>query len=370
MSARRSCVPTLLRHELARFFRNPPAFMLLGCLALAAVLMSAGGAAPDDPTVAAGPMPVWVVYEEQTPWVRHLKENLPEDLPVQVRSLAEMEAGPGGLRYPPGSAAIEIGVPFRRDSDLIRYRYPGDDPNVIWPAARWFLATSFRFFAGRPFPESVELPVQLGPSAPSPDAPSLDEVLSVPVIGTLLLFTVQFFAGCALLVSHTSQDKERGTLNALAMSPASPAEILAAKLGFHLLLSLTVCGVITAILEPRALAQPLLWGTLALTSLGFAAVGTLIASLSRSQSTASLFSFAYVLAIGTVTFLSTRFPGFWWARRMTFESYGLGLLHESLAASEPAAAQASPVASFGALAGIAVAWTALAAVVFVRKGWR
>ena len=367
--SRPSRISTLFAHEFARFRRNPPALMLLGVLTLVALLMATGtlerGAAARP---AAAPQ-TWVVVWAEGDFADHLEREAARNPRIAYHRGEHMFRSGESILYPPNTPVIEVSP----DGAQIWLRPPEGQLGAIVEGQKWFWEVAWTFHAGLP-PINAELKF-LEQAVPISPELALDDVLSVQTIGMLLLFSVQFFAACALLVSHTSQEKERGTLHALALSPAKPRELLIAKLAFHLLLTLVFCALIAALLRPAALANPGFWVVLSLTAIGFMSVGVLVTSLAGSQSTASMFSFLYVMGIGTVTFLSTQFSAFAWVRSLTFEAYAMGLMHQALdervARLGPvAAAQSLSNSALSMLALLSVAWLALASWVFTRRGWR
>ena len=134
----------------------------------------------------------------------------------------------------------------------------------------------------------------------------MGDLVKTEVIGTTLLLMVQFFACCHLLVSFTAEDRERKTLNALALSPAGLAEIMLSKAAFHLCLSLAGSALITVIISPAALTRPVLWVTIFITSVAMMSVGTCIATLARNQAAAGMLALCYMMAGAILFFLSTK----------------------------------------------------------------
>ncbi len=174
-------------------------------------------------------------------------------------------------------------------------------------------------------------------------------------------------ACCHLLVSFTSQDRERGTLMALTLSPATSSEILTAKFIFHLGLSLECCVTIVAILQPMALLQPTLDAQLLLTSFGLMSVGTCISTFARTQAAAGLLALCYMLAGAVLFYLSTKFSAFAVLKQCVFENYSFPPLYQSLKAPLPLTAALTHLATMGAIVAI---WFTLARSSFVRFGWK
>src|SRR5205807_6263227 len=133
-----------------------------------------------------------------------------------------------------------------------------------------------------------------GPAAP--DAPAFRVQHSTltggldtrSALATSLILFALCFACVYLLPSLMCEERERGVLLAQALSPASPAEILAAKCLFYPLLGVGLAAVLVSILNAAALAQPFFWLALAVTACGSMGVGLTIACLARTQRNASM----------------------------------------------------------------------------------
>lgn len=373
---RASILIALLGKDAKRLSRNAPACLLLAFLVLIAVLVSATG-----PTLAPEPPPeaqavpgakCWIVYDAESPWVTRLRRTAPESLDVAFVDASRFGgfADDASIPYPPGVSGIELRGRTASGQEHVRYRHPGSDPSVLWPWARWFLSQSSAYFSGMPaFFEDV-VPIA-GPPRPAVEDLAVGDLLTVPLLATMLLLSTQFFAALALLVSFASQEREHGTLRAVALTRARPVELLVARYLFHAALSVGLCVIVVALLDGQILARPLFFATVTLTTLGFLAIGTLLASLARSHSAASLLSFAYLMGIGIVFFLSTKFAGFAVVREALFEPYALTFTLVSVADTPPA----SPFGVLGhplflRMAILVGLWHVVAAAIFIRRGWR
>jgi hypothetical protein len=123
---------------------------------------------------------------------------------------------------------------------------------------------------------------------------------------------------------------------------------------------------VLAILQPSALVQPLLWIVLVLTSLGMMAIGTTIATLCRTQTTAGLLTLSYMLGVGVVFYLSTQFPAFDWIKLGMLERYSLPLVYLNL--KLPLSITRAP--GLIPLLLLSMTWLTVAAMLFRRYGWR
>lgn len=338
MTLRFHVVATLVRKDAARLLRNGPALMLLGLFVVVAILAGSSGIVEDEETAvsatAAGPE-LLVVYWQDGAWVEHLKRRAPRELGVRFVDAS----GADTVNYPPNASAIELRPPvFDKSREQlrqnVRYRHPGSDPTVLWPLTRWFLSASVEHFGGvPPFFETtqpLEPPSRADATRAALEQVSVADVLSFALIGTALLTTILFFGACGLLVSLTAQERERGALRALLLTPATYFEFVVAKGVVHGGLALATSGLAMAALRPAVLSSPLFWGTVVVSTCGYFGVGLLIASFARTQAAPNLLSFAYLLMIGAINLLGTRLEAFEFLSALTFERYGLVFMLASL----------------------------------------
>ena len=328
----------LVRKDVARLIRNGPALMLLGLLVIVAILVGSSGLVAEADTEAVEEQPAasaLIVYWEDSDWVRFLQRRAPPELGIRFMDFAEI----GSESYTARTCVIELRPPVfdptvRGPRRHVRYRYPGSDPQVLWSVTRWFLAASVEHFGQTPqFLETVQPLAPTGEEDATRAAledTSVADILSLPLVGTALLTTIQFFAACGLLVSLTAQERERGALRALLLTPATYFEFVLAKALLHGSLALGTFALVMAALSPAVLSSVLFWGTMAALTGGYFSVGLLIAAFAKNQAAPNLLSFAYLLVIGTLNLLGHRFEAFQALSSLTFERYGLILTLASL----------------------------------------
>ncbi len=351
----------LVGREARRLRKNPTALLLLGLLTAISFLLSLSRP---------GPKPVmncWVVFEQESPWTELLQRRSADNPRIRVVSMSEVKSLSDWRVYPPHDCAIEL---VSRDDKLTaRFLYPGNDPNVIAPFLQWFWpATAEHFGATAPFAVTTQPITGTSRTAVMErlKQSSITELMTEEFVATILLIIVLFVTCCHLQVSFTSQDRERGTLTALALTPASISELLLSRFIFHLALGWTACAVIVGILRPVAFAHPTLWVSIALASIGLVSVGTVMASLARTQSAAGVLSLCYMLFGGVIFYLATKFSAFGVLKDASFESYSLPLLFLSLKQNLPLE-KAPGLTNLAALVG---AWTVAASWLFRQRGWR
>lgn len=371
MTLRPRILWVLWAKEWLRLRKQPMAILLLGLLTAVCVLIATSGPALQRSSEAALPT-CWIVYDAQIDarWMDSLRGKLAtlEHPPIRISRASEMPHRGNVLIYPPGACGIEIS---KLDSGqlLVVFRHAGSQPDVMWPHSTWFWATTAEYFKAIPSLQISAQPMGIRSPQLAGDLlkqTSLSDLVKVELIGAMLIFAANFFCGVHLLISFSSQDRERGTLLALALTPASVAEIIIAKSLFHGSLSLIMSGVIIGILKPVALAAPLLWVTLIVSSLGFISVGILLAALAKTQAAAALLTLCYMLGVALIYHLSNDFDIFLRLRGLMFEHRGLQLVIVGLKTGLGVGALKSIVT----LAAVVACWLVLATQVFARRGWR
>ena len=351
----------LVGRETRRLRKNPSALLLLGLLTAISVLLALSRPDPKPP------MNCWVVYEHESPWTELLRRRAVDNPRLHVVPMSEVRSLSDARVYPPHDGAIEL---VEHDEQLtVRFLYPGNDPNVIAPFTQWFWpATAEHFGAPAPF-AATTLPITGSSRAAVMERlkqSSVTELMTEEFLATILLIIVLFVTCCHLQVSFTSQDRERGTLTALALTPASMTELLLSRYVFHLSLGWIACAAIIGVLRPVAFGHPTLWVTIALASIGLVSVGTVLASLARTQSAAGLLALCYMLFGGVIFYLATKFSAFGPIKDASFESHSLPLLYLSLKQNLPL--EKAP--GLTTLAGLVGAWTVAASWLFRQRGWR
>lgn len=366
---RLSMLKILLGREFMRLKKNPSALLLLGMLAAVALLMATSRPVEKPQKPVADNF--WLIYDRETAWIHFLGKNRPEHPSIKMLSRQRI-ANPdpnGRIALPPGDCGLEI--KHENVGEEVRVKmtglYFGPSSDIMDPLMNWFWPKVVEFQDANV--KFDYMPQMMGGRRPKTmDETSLSELVKAEVIGTVLLLIVQFFTCCHLLVSFTSQDRERGTLTALVLSPARMSEILVARFIFHLALSMVGSVAVIAILQPAALARPVLWATLFLTSIGLMSVGTCIATLAKTQSSAALLGLCYMLGGAVLFYLSTKFIAFGLLKKVAFESYSFLLIYQTL--KTPLGFEQAAFLGLGWLIGIVVVWVYIARTTFYRFGWR
>src|SRR5262249_55468772 len=130
-------------------------------------------------------------------------------------------------------------------------------------------------------------------------------------------------------------------------------------------LGLALAALVAGISSPAALGRGFFWLALLVTALGAVGVGLTVACLARTQRMAGLGALGYTLAVALLgsACRAGGVPGVSW---LALEYHGPRLLHAALAGS----VDGPTWIHLGAAAGLAAAWTGLAAALFRRRGWQ
>src|SRR5262249_24151811 len=182
-------------------------------------------------------------------------------------------------------------------------------------------------------------------------------------LATALVLFGPFFVCVYLLPALTCEERERGVLLAQMLSPAAPAEVLAAKFLFYPALAAGFAAMLAGSSQP--LARPFFELALGVAVQGSMGIGLAIASLARTQRTAGMAAMGYTLAVAQILFICQQndIPGLPY---LALEYHCPRMLHAALT-------DAVLWYHYAHLAGatvLAVGWTVAAGILFRRQGWQ
>jgi hypothetical protein len=367
---------TLLHKELLRHLANRGGIALGLLLVVAALLLSFFG--KNDGAAAGlvgGVRRCFVDYEENNTWVEHLRQNVPPELKTQIefRSVPDTFARGATITYPPNSGGIQIRK-LDPGPQGPRYKiwmwHPGKDGDALAPFEAWFWKESQRYFAERANAKMEEISPEVHKSFAMPELETERSELAGGLdprsaVATSLVLFALFFVCVYLLPSLTCEERERGVLLAQALSPASPLEILAAKFLFYPALGIALAAVLAGIYSPTVLGRPFFWMAIGVAVIGSLGIGLTIASIARTQRTASMTALCYMLAVALLQFICQQndIPGLPY---LALEYHCPRMIHAALS-------NVHAPYLWGHLAGatvLATFWTLLAARLFRRYGWQ
>ncbi|MFO0852486.1 MAG: ABC transporter permease, partial [Gemmataceae bacterium] len=329
----------LLRKEVHRHLANRGGLALAGLLVAAAVMLSyfnpgAGAGGTGGGALVGGVHRCYVEYADQTPFIKRLKQSVPDDLRPHVVFRERPPAAVDELvTYEPGAGAIQVRT---RGPDALKFWvwHPPGQPGAMAPYEGWFwkaardalqaeATAAVQSAGGDPsrltapdpgtddlwavrdsFRQVKEQAARLGASVPAVDihrdglgAKELD--LRSAIATGMVVFAL-YFTCCYLLPTLTCEERERGVLLAQALSPASPSEILTAKFLFYPGLGIALAAILAGIYKAAILGSLFFWlGVLAVAA-GFLGIGMTVATLAKTQRAAFMGSMCYLLSVALV----------------------------------------------------------------------
>jgi hypothetical protein len=402
----------LVRKEFARHLANRGGIALALLLIAAAVLLSVF--APREQAAAGtgmvgGVHHCYIEFDEATPLVQHLKANVPPELKgaVVFRELRKPDQIDEPVRYDTGTGAIQLRQPDgpgQRTAVNVSIWHPDGEPTALAPYEQWLWKEMRRAFAAE---AAKKLPGARTPDDPAFDADTRWAVLEahkrfqeqvevvraaervevnaplVPnlaierrglggkvldfraAIATGMVVFALYFACVYLLPTLNCEERERGVLLAQALSPASPAELLAAKFVFYPLFGLGLAATLAAIYKPAVLSSLFFWLALLAVGGGFLGIGMTIAAWAKTQRAAFLGGMCYLLSVSMLLMICS-LNGIPFLSYLAVEFHGPRILHAALSGTVETAHWRHLIAALV----LAVAWMCAAGWVFKRRGWQ
>lgn len=402
-------VRALLVKEWQRHLANRGGIALGLLLVATAVLLSVF--APQESAagtgVVGGVHHCYIEFDAPTPLIKHLEENIPRELSGQLvfRKLESADQVNGLIVYQTGTGAIQIRqilpdqTPTGRAILSVYVWHPDGDPLALAPYEAWFWRESHRYYANRARQKHLNIPADPafdsgtdwlvleahkrlqeqveavgGTVQTETVVPDLElsrkglggKVLDFrAAVATGLVVFALYFTCVYLLPTLNCEERERGVLLAQALTPASPAEILAAKFLFYPALGITLAATIAAIYKTAILSSFFFWLALLAVGGGFLGIGMTIATLARTQRAAFLGGMCYLLSVSMVLLIcSTNNIPF--LSNLAVEYHGPRILHAALSRD------VYPYHWFHLACAIVLggAWLGAAGWLFRRRGWQ
>lgn len=360
-------IRTLLDKEIKRQVANRGGIALGLLLIVAAVLQSFFRRDSDTESLLTGGVEqCFVDYWRDDAWVRHLMNNVPPELAhkVRFRDLEKMVEAGEAPSYPPTSAAIQM-VPNwdtpRPRGTIVGFVHPDESGASMGPYESWFWRETANYLqtvqhAGG---ERALFSVHSNRSRLEGGVDMRSSITS-----SLVLFAL-FFSCVYLLPSMMCEERERGVLLAQALSPASAAEILAAKFLFYPVVGILLAGILTAVSAPEVLRLHFFWLVLVVAAVGALGIGLTIACLCRTQRTASMGALCYMLVVAMLLWIcqQEKIPGL---PLLALEYHCPRMLHAAFSGTVQGFHWLSLLGAT-ALAGV---WAVTASVLFRLRGWQ
>lgn len=292
-------IRTLLHKDLLRHLADRGSLMLAMLLVVAAMLLSFFGQT-GSPTenILGGVQKCYVDYWVESPWIDHLKANVPDNLRGRIEFRPPSRVRDRLLTYPANTGAIQVRLDIKPAK--IWLWHPGADGSTLGPFEAWFWRETNVYFRNKVGADARK-------SSGLPDLTVEHSQLKNAGVGDARAFLAMalvifglFFVCVYLLPSLTCEERERGVLLAQALSPASPLEILTAKFLFYPVAGIGLATLLAGIYRPAVLAMPFFWLALVVSALGSMGVGLTIASIARTQRSASMGALCYLLTVSLI----------------------------------------------------------------------
>lgn len=326
----------LIGKEFQRLKHNPAALMAVGLLVLMSILVNIETKSQLKITQINTRSPCQVVFSEDSKLIAHLKRNKNPNIPIQfIKSPASITPN-SQIQYAKNiNCAVEISINDKKTKMVyVVFRSNSSDQTKLHGFSRWLFSSMTAFYSGLNIKQSIQ-PFKFKKAEKSDTGFNLKDAKSKSMVSAMLIFSAQFFICVALFISLTASEKEKGVLQALSLTTANPNQILLAKIIFHLILSMVASYLMIGILKSKWIFMPTAWWILSpiliLSSLSLIAVASIIVSFNKTQSSASLVGFCYLMLVGVVFALAQNFAGFAMVKQLMFENHvisNFGLLFD------------------------------------------
>jgi hypothetical protein len=362
----------LLHKEILRHAANRGAILLVLLLVAAAFLLSMFGKknATGNGLLGSGSQ-CYLDYWQDGPWIEHLRRHVPAELKDRLtfRDASEAPTSGGRIVYPPGAVAIQIRPgDANGPAQQVQIWSADKDGSSVAPFEAWFWRESHHFLQRQIVAGDTQISSVAGMVSATADEPRSELEGAVDTrssIATSLVLFGLFFVCVYMLPSLTCEERERGLLLAQALSPASPAEILAARFLFYPAVGIGLAALLAGIYSPMALTRPFFWIALVVAAVGSMGIGLTISTLARTQRAASMGALCYMMAVALILVICQQngIPGVpWLALEFHFPRIFQAVLSNTVRWYH-----------WWHLAGataLSIFWTGIATVLFRRFGWQ
>jgi ABC-2 family transporter protein len=289
-------------------------------------------------------------------WAAYLSQvAMPEGLTVRLWELHENVNAARPPQARPQSMVIAL-APSRNNRGEVwkaYHFYPEEAAAATFPYRDWFAQVTQRFLRSAPSFEEETRKMNT----------DLDRTDPVPFVVTALTIFALYLLSFNLYITSTGEEREKRQMLGLLLSPATPAEVIAAKAIFYGVFSLGVSLAVAGMYQPRLLLRPLLWSTVFLGSLSYVAIGTVIVSVIRRQTTINTVSMLYLISTSIAMILAPYLPVFVGIKFLMIEDYLYRQMHQIVSDQAPWWRIYNQLA----LAVLTLVWTIIALEVFKRR---
>ncbi len=411
----------LLKKEMWRHLSNRGGLVLAILLVAAAMIISIFDVGKEKSTELLGGIHHCFIHgDTNDPWFQYLENHVPNMLKnrLRFRQLPQNLAPDQFIEYPPGTAAIEIRSPRETRTSKTSYQitliHPVGDRAKMMLYENWFWRESYAFQliranqllekAGLGKLESPNFTqnesenawliqeafanlenriLKLDPlhsntkNGLTAGLPSIPEYqieeqsrresnldTNAAITTALIIFSL-FFTCVYLMPSLTCEERERGLLLAQALSPATSLEILIAKFLFYPLFGIVLALILVGLQQPIVLTKPIFWIGLIVLAAGSLGIGMTLASLAKTQRSASLGALIYMLIIALFLLICQQL-NLPLLSSFVLEYHAPNLMYGILTN------QMKPLhwTHLGLVSALSMLWIVIASMIFRRWGWQ
>jgi hypothetical protein len=310
----------------------------------------------------------FVDYWQDGPWIEHLRGSVPPELErhIKFRAIEQVAAAGETIYYPAGAGAIQVrgaGDGHSGHGCKVWIWYPGTHRTVMARFESWFWQETARYF--RQHGQHV---AAQGSTVAIPDLEIEHSALAgtAGMAPTIALVIFPIFLTCVyLLPLWMCEERERGLLLAVALTPATALEMLAARSLLCAILGIALAALVAGITAPAVLGQGLFWLALSIAALAAVGVGSTIGCLARRQRTASLAALGYMVAVACVLSAGAGI-GLPALACLAVEYHIPRIVHAALSGTIDGGQGGHVVAAIA----LALMWTCLATALFRQRGWQ
>ncbi|MDP8566364.1 ABC transporter permease [Methylophilus aquaticus] len=363
--------------EWFRLKRNPAAMMAAGLIVLMAFLVSLENRASRIAQRQAQ-QPCAVVYSLETPLIAALKASKTGQTTRFIQlDASTLNHGPKYASSISCVAEIQESPAANHGQQQVALTFRAGDLNSPQLAhlSRWVLGKVATLNPQLALTQQLKPLTERKPTPTTLGKIDLGSDQAKGMIGGMMIFSAQFFICCAMFIGFTGYERERGVLQALALTTTQPGQMIFAKLLFHVSVSVLTSVLIYKIISGMPWDMMLHFAYFFITifgfsSMGFVAIATIITSLNRTQTTASLVGFCYLMLMGVIFALATKIKAFALIKGMMFENHAIQLFQMLLYGP---ASKMQGITMFYHMLAIVVLSNLLWLVayqLFKRRGWR
>jgi hypothetical protein len=184
-------------------------------------------------------------------------------------------------------------------------------------------------------------------------------------IATAMVVFALYFMCCYLLPTLNCEERERGVLLAQALSPASPAELVAAKFLFYPVIGIGLAAVLAGIYRFAAVESLFFWCAMLAMAGGFLGVGMTVSTLAKTQRAAFMGSMCYLLTVSLLLLVCSQ-NGIPYLPYLALEFHGPKIVFAAVTGE----VKGEHWGHLLAAGGLAATWMVLAGWLFRKRGWQ